>query len=356
LELFERYAQQRLAEKRKRRDTIEQDRKIIKLFASFVGATKAVSALTQIEVREWRDTVAALPPKFASAKAYQGLAIREAAAKAQAAGMKRMSPMTVNKYMSTVSPFLAWCVRNAFAERNPCEGLFYDLQKGRNPRPPFSSDQLRQILASPLFTGFEGDGKEHVTGTTHARDWRFWIPLVCLFTGARISEIAQLNVCDIDQEGGIPFITIRHDEAAGQSTKSARSRIAPIHSKLVALGFLSFVEGRRAAGAGAGRLFPELLPNSRGNVGATASRFWRDFLRRIGVKSGSDGYGSHSFRHLLADRLRTAGYLNEEIKVALGHSQKSVTSAYGQLAEGTAKRLGRMIAKIPFEEVDHLIK
>jgi integrase len=351
MELFERYAQQRLAEKRKRTDTIEQDRKIIKLFASFVGETRAVSSITQAEVRDWRDTVAALPPMFASAKAYKGLTLRQTASNAKAAGATGMSPTTVNKYLSTVSPFLSWCVRNAYAGRNPCDGLFYDLQKGKNPRPPFTSDQLKRILASPLFTGFECDGKEHVPGTMLARDWRYWIPLACLFTGARISEIAQLRACDVDEEGGVPFIHIRHSNEDGQRTKSGKSRIAAVHPKLAKLGFLALAAQRLRSGEE--RLFPELTPNTRGNVGAEASRFWRTYLTRIGLKE--PGLGTHSFRHLLADRLRLAGYFNEEIKVALGHSQKSVTSAYGRIPEGTARRLAEMTGQIAFTEVDQLI-
>jgi integrase len=351
MELFEHYAQQRLAEKRKRPDTIEQDRKIVRLFASFIGKNKAVGAICQAEVRDWRDTIAALPPMFGAAKAYQDLTLREAAAKAKCEGAQGMSPTTVNKYLSTISPFLGWCVRNAYAERNPCHGLRYDLQKGRNPRPPFSSEQLEQILASPLFTGFERDGKEHLPGIILARDWRYWIPLVCLFTGARISEVAQLNVCDVREERGIPFIHIRHSEEDGQKTKSGNSRIAAVHPKLAKLGFLAFASQRQRSGEQ--RLFPDLQSNARGNVGAEASRFWRTYLTRIGLKQ--PGLGSHSFRHLLADRLRLAGYLNEEIKVVLGHSQKSVTSGYGRLTEGTAKRLHKMISSISFEEINSLL-
>jgi integrase len=293
---------------------------------------------------------------YASAKAYRGLTLREASLKAQAAGGPLMSPTTVNKYLSTISPFLGWCVRNAYADSNPCDGLFYDLKKGRNPRPPFSSEQLNQIFGSPLFTGFACDGKEHWPGTTCANDWRFWIPLVCLFTGARISEIAQLRVDDLQFEGQTPYLHIRHDERRGQRTKSARSRIAPIHPKLVQIGFVAFVDERRKlSDTPEAQLFAGLRPNNRNCMGAAPSRFWRNYLSRIGIKAGADGWGFHSFRHLLADRLREAGYLNEEIKVVLGHSQKSVTSGYGRLSEGTVKRLSSMINVISFKEVDHLI-
>lgn len=356
-ELFERYAAQRLSESRKRTDGVEQDRKIVLQFANFIGKDKSVRRITQTDVREWRDTVAALPPKFASAKAYQGQSLRDAAAKARALDARKMSPTTVNKYLSTLSPFLGWCVRDGYAERNPCDGLFYDLPKGRNPRPPFSSEQLKRILGSALFTGFEKDGREHVPGTVRANDWRFWIPLVCLFTGARISEIAQLWTDDLQFEGDVPFITIRHDEARQQTTKSKQTRVMPLHPKLVQLGFVAFVEqqSQHSAGDGSLRLFPQLARNHRGDWGATPSRFWRDYLRRIGIKGKADGFGSHSFRHALADKLRLAGYLDEEIKVVLGHSQKSVTSGYGKVRQGTVERILTMIRAIEFEEIDGLL-
>jgi integrase len=350
LRLFSRYSAQRLAEKRKRADTLRQDEIVLRHFAGFIGDDRSVRTIERAEVRDWRDTLAALPPGFSSSKAYSGLSLRDAAAKARSVGASKRSLVTVNKYLSTVSPFLSWCVRNGFADRNPCDGLFYDLPKGSNPRPPFSAAQLEILFASPLFTGCECDGREHIPGRHKVRDWRFWIPLICFFTGARISEVAQLKVGDIGESDGVPFIYIRHNEAEGQTTKSGRSRIAPIHPKLVELGFFDLAAQREAGEA----LFPQLRRNSRGNIGATASRFWRKYLTKLGLKT--KGLGSHSFRHLLADRLREAGYINEEIRVILGHTQKSVTSGYGLLPEGTVLRLSEMIEKLSFIEVDGLIK
>lgn len=349
--LFERYAAQRQAEGRKRSDGINQDRKVVQSFADFIGADRSVRSITPAEVREWRDALAALPPSYAKAKAYAGLSMKEAASRAKCAGVRPLSPTTVNKYLSTVSPFLGWCVTNAYAERNPCDGLFYDIQKGKNPRPPFSTDQLRVIFSSALFTGFLRDGQEHTPGDQTADDWRYWIPLVCLFTGARIGEIAQLRVEDIQVEGGLPFILIRHDENTGQKTKSGQSRPAPVHSRLQTIGFLEFVERQRARADGDGnrQLFPELRLNDRGHIGAGPSRFWRDYLKRIGLKSGRDGIGAHSFRHTMADLLRQAGYLDDEIEVALGHNQKTVTAGYGRLRQGTVGRISRMLETVTFD-------
>lgn len=351
-DLFERFAQQRYAEGRKRTDTIEQDRKVISQFAEFIGSDRSVRSILPAEVRDWRDTLATTPPNFGKMTKYAGLSLREVSEKAKAGSDRFLSPTTINKYLSTVSPFFGWCVVNGHSDRNPCDGLFYDLAKGKNPRPPFSVAQINAILASPLFTGFAVDGKEHEAGSKKADDWRFWIPLICLFTGARIGEIAQLHKEDVKQEHGVWFIHIRDDEAKGQRTKSGVSRPAPVHSILQRIGFLEFFERQRAKLGGTGPLFPELKPNARGHIGAAPSRFWRNYLKAIGIKEGRDGLGAHSFRHTLADQLRLADYLDDEIEVALGHNQKTVTSGYGALKQGTVSRLHTMFEAVKFEGVD----
>ncbi|WP_189676867.1 site-specific integrase [Sphingomonas glacialis] len=363
LDLFERYAATRLAEGRKRTDTINQDRKVISLFSSFVGSQRSLRSILPSEVRDWRNAIASLPPAYRKRAANSGLSVREASDRARETGEKGISPSTVNKYMSTVSPLFDWAKREGYVDRNPCDGLFLDLQRGkksgRNRRPPFSVEQLNQILKSPLFTGFAKDGKEWQPGPQRAYDWRYWIPLICLFTGARIGEIAQLRVDDVRDDGGIAFLWIKDDDATGQTTKSGHCRPSPIHTKLQFLGFLQYVDRQRerAREDGDTRLFPELRPNGRGQISWVPSRFWRTYLTGIGVKSGGDGYGAHSFRHGLADQLRLAGYLDDEIEVALGHNQVSVTGGYGQVRQGTVARISAMLEKVEFKGVlfDHLI-
>ncbi|GAA0733979.1 site-specific integrase [Sphingomonas japonica] len=362
-ELFERYASQRLSEGRQRQDTVDQGRKVISLFTGFVGAHRSLASITQAEVREWRNLITTLPPAFRKRKENAGLTLQEASEKAQRTGASPMAANTVNRYLSTLSPLFDWARQEGYVERNPCDGLFYDLQKGKksgkNRRPPFTTEQLNTILASPLFTGFLRDGKEWEPGTCRADDWRYWIPLVCLFTGARIGEIAQLRADDVREQDGVTYLWIKDDEATGQRTKSGHCRPAPIHSMLRKLGWLSYVARQRARAEkdGDGRLFPELEPNMRGQISWTPSRFWRTYLIRLGIKSGRDGYGSHSFRHGLADQLRTAGYLDDEIEVALGHNQVSVTAGYGQVRQGTVARLSSMIEAVVFAGVsfEHLV-
>lgn len=353
LEMFDKYRTQRLSEGRKKADTLNQDRKVIELLSEFVGKDRSISSVDKAEVREWRNAVAALPSAYKKRVAYEGLSIQQAVEKARQTKERGISLITVNKYLSAVSALYIWALREGYVNENPCVGLFYDADKRKNSRPPFSADQLNTILQSPLFVGFAGPKEEHKVGKCLADDWRYWLPLICLFTGARIGEVAQLRLSDVKYEDGEWYFLIVNDEGAGLSTKNKQSRIAPMHSMLRQIGFLEFV-GRRKRDSDPQNdspLFPDLNRNERGQAGLP-SRFWRDYLKRIGVKSGSDGFGSHSFRHGLADQLRKAGCFDNEVAVAIGHTQTSVTSGYGRTRQGSAKKLNQMIESAKFAGVD----
>ena len=351
LELFEDYAQQRNVEGRKRPTGIDQDRMVVTLFADFVGRDRAISSITRDECREFRNTVAKLPPNFAKRKDYKNLGMREAAAKARQSGEATLSPMTRARYMSTVAPLFDWFVEEGYADAQPFLGLHQRVQKRKNPRPPFSTDQIDTMLRSPLFKGFLRDGKEHVAGDQTADDWRKWIPLMCLFTGARIGEIAQLQLRDIVTEHGIWCFHLRDDEKAGQRTKSGKSRIVPIHSTLIAIGVLNFVERQRARSRkdGSPQLFGELQPGKRKQFGDEPSDWWRDYLIRIGMKKSGDGLGAHSFRHTMTDQLRAAGFQDRDFgPLILGHSDTITTTGYGSMPQGTIERRRDMIEAAAF--------
>lgn len=362
MELFERWAADRLAKGEKRADTVNQDRKAIQQFAAFVGKDRGIRSITPLEVAEYRDTLRDLPPKWMSNNKLKALPIRDAAAKARELGLAQVSFLTVNKALSTISPLYKWLAKDpAWAGlANPTNGLFHDKVKGKNPLPPFTTAHLNKMLHSPLFTGFLADGKEHLSGNQYADDWRRWIPLVCLFTGARIGEIAQMQIGDVRKERGVWFVHIRHDDDEGLTTKSKKSRPAAVHSILQEIGFLAFCARRleKAGGDMNAPLFPELEPNSRGQISGKPSRWWRDYLSDIGVKDGADGFGAHSFRHTLADRLRSeAELLDNEIAVCVGHSVATTTSGYGALSQGTVTKLKTWMDGVTFEGVDfsHLI-
>jgi len=359
MELFEQYAAFKVETGAKRVSGIDQDRMVVSLFAVFVGNTRSASSVSIHDARDFRNTIAKLPPNFSKRSAYKGLNIRQAAQKADADGEEPISTVTRARYISTISPFFDWLKSEGFTELQPFVGLHQKPKRGQNARPPLSTAQLKTIITSPLFTGCQGDKAEHLPGSSKVSDWRKWIPLVCLFTGARIGEIAQLRVNDIFNEHGIWFLSLKEDENTGQQTKGRKSRITPVHSQLEKIGFLDFVKAAQTSLSDQENrlLFQGLAPGKRGQYGDQPSDWWRDYLARIGVKKGSDGLGSHSFRHTISDKLRQAGYLDAAFgPLILGHSNKSVTAGYGIVREGNAKTLKDMIEAVTFDGVsfDHL--
>ena len=62
-----------------------------------------------------------------------------------------------------------------------------------------------------------------------------------MFAGARLNEICQLQVADIQQEDGIWFFNLMDDGDSNKRFKSdAAIRKVPIHDELLRLGLLDF--------------------------------------------------------------------------------------------------------------------
>lgn len=111
-------------------------------------------------------------------------------------------------------------------------------------RDPFNADDLRRIFVEgPV----HGQRERQRGGQGEAQ---YWLPLLALFTGARLSELGQLRVCDIQADGGgIAFLDI--GTSGGRAVKTRNSiRKVPLHPELRLLGFMDYVD-RVKASAGA---------------------------------------------------------------------------------------------------------
>lgn len=362
MELFEAYANERVAAKTKRLAGVAQDRMVVNLLAEFVGFDRSPASIDYEDAKAFVDAIEKLPSGYKKRGKFRGLDVRQAIEKGQRDGDRPISLITQQRYISTVSPFFKWLASAKGGRRikdNPFLGLGKDISKlkGARSRPPFTAEQITVIINSPLFTGFIADGKEHRPGPIFANDWRYWLPLFCLFTGARVGEIAQLHVCDIFQDHGVWCVELRDDETTGQRIKNGRTRAVALHTTLISLGLLDFVERRRMQSKKDGnpQLFPEMKAGPREQFGDEPSEWWRSYLTAIGVKAvnGCDGFGIHSFRHTMADQLRAAGHLDYVFgPLILGHSTRSVTGGYGEVQQGTPQQSHELIESVRFVPIE----
>ena len=107
--------------------------------------------------------------------------------------------------------------------RNPWEGLAIEYGVA-NPRRPWSAEQLRTYFSRPLHAAYELPTKWEA-----GVDAAYWMPLLGLFTGARISELCQLRTADVSMVDGVDVLRIT-DEGEGQGLKTeAGRRLVPVH-------------------------------------------------------------------------------------------------------------------------------
>lgn len=131
---------------------------------------------------------------------------------------------------------------------NPATGVKIPREdKNTKSRIPFSKDELVTIFKSSIYT----HGERPRAGAGEAA---FWIPLLALWTGARLEELGQLHVADIQEEAGIKYIHITNDGGDKNVKTSSSRRKIPIHPQLLKCGFLSYVSNVKQAGHT--RLFP----------------------------------------------------------------------------------------------------
>ena len=252
---------------------------------------------------------------------------------------RRLSRSTINaKALGTISTLMTQAIKAGEISVNPCVTMALDVKDGdRLARQVYSLVDLRRILCSEIYTTPASIGK--AGGGAAAR----WLPLLGLFTGARLEELGQLLTSDVKSKYNIPYIDITEipdendatpqnstrDAKAAASTKRIKSksgrRRVPIHAELVRCGFLRFVEQRRAAGST--RLFPELVAY-RDRVTKDWSRFWARFTDHVVTNAATKTF--HSFRHGFIGRLRALKVEENRIKALVGHALNDVTLHYGQ--------------------------
>jgi integrase len=202
---------------------------------------------------------------------------------------------------------------------NPAIGMHPKSDKREHEaRAPFTKDELVRLFNSTDYL------EDKMT-----ESYQFWMPLMALFTGARLNELAQLHLEDIRQaEDGVWVFDI-NDEGEKHLKAKASRRIIPIHPFLLnELIFLCWVEVLRSKGKN--RLFPELR-KGRDGYGRNVSRWFNEiYKQKCGIVS-TDGRKRdfHSFRASFITQL-VHQKVNERMRLQVeGHSAgKDMTSVY----------------------------
>ena len=227
-----------------------------------------------------------------------------------------------------------WCTSNPTADVS----LPQENKAAKQARLPFSAEQLQTIFAGPVHTS----GARPRAGAGEAA---FWLPILGLYTGARLDELGQLATRDVRKEAGVWFIDIT-DEGEGQSLKTAASRRrVPLHPD-IRDAFLAYVGTLKGT-----NVFPKLR-HGEGRKTAAWSKWWARYLdTTIGLNDPRLSF--HSFRHTFKGRCWDSEIPERLHDLITGHSANTVGRSYG--AGGgepvSLKKLGEYVARLKIKPV-----
>jgi integrase len=264
--------------------------------------------------RQFKDTLMKLPPNLRKNPLYRDKSIFEILSMNPKVCI---NPRTMKKHIERASALFEWAKENGYMPLNPSIKLrIRSNRKASEDRAVFTVDDLTKL--------FHGDA---YLKDSHKQSWQFWIPILGLFTGMRLNEIAQLHLEDIREEGGVHVIDV-NDEGVKRLKNVASRRLVPIHDFLTNdLQFLEYVQGLKSRGCT--RLFEE-LKEGRDGYSHEVSKWFARYRRQCGIPDG-EKKTFHSFRHTFINTLKQVGIDKSIVGGIVGHADSSITyDRYGK--------------------------
>jgi integrase len=318
----------------------DEVRNTVKVFVDWLGHCPRVADVSAPLAGEYRMDMSSYPTHGASRAAYRDLSVPERIAKSKADHDPNViSPATLNgKYMDPLRGLFDWTITAGQITTNPFQNIRVKAgPKGRSKaeRPDFTVDQLQLLFSSTVFTGSAADSGKRLykPGSHRVDDWRYWLPLIALFSGARLGELCGLRLADFGFRDESHFFHIQAvDEDQSLKTEAA-NRIVPVHPELIELGLIERVERLRTDGEV--RLFPTITPGARGYLSDKPSKFFGDLIDRMLGKDALVVF--HSLRHTFISGLRQARVARELRTALVGHDEadsvrREVHDGYGNEA------------------------
>lgn len=200
---------------------------VLPKFLEIVG-DKSVTKIKQTDVLEFLRLIQRIPTQRGAPKRLQGVALRD-----MVTDDVTMAPATFeNNYVSPLRLFFKWA-RTTYQDQGfpttlTVEGINYQgsRKEGDEKQRALEQTELERLFTGPEMRAFAADRNQ-----LH----KYWLPHLCLFTGARINELCQINPqTDVSQIGDAWVLHLdaetETDARVAKSLKNNTSkRLVPIH-------------------------------------------------------------------------------------------------------------------------------
>lgn len=274
----------------------------------YFGTDRNLADISRQDAAELKKVVQALPANRSIKQETRGLILADAIA---VPNMDKITSKTVNNYIDTFRRFWDWAERHGHAPAKLFEGMKVSKAKQTvDSRRAYTQNETHLIKtelindASPL---------------VKKADYK-WGALLGLYTGARLREVAQLNVSDVRQEGSLWYIDFNDDDENKSLKTKASKRRVPVHSDLISLGFLDWVSAKPDNQ----RLFLSFSFNAKEGYGRNLGRWFNNVLL-VGLDLKESGLVFHSLRHTMVTRLGQAGVPEPLYQEIVGHERQGVS-------------------------------
>ncbi|MEI2429067.1 site-specific integrase [Lysobacter yananisis] len=307
------------------------------------------STIDRDQIRQLWDLMLWAPKNCFTDPRYAG---KEAEDLMQLGRLERVRPTadgTMSKHHAILCRFFN-SLKDAHAiSMSPMDGFTKpkrDLTSERRKRPRWlTDDELQRIFNPETFIAW---AKHH--------PHRWWAPMIGLYTGARVGEVAQMKVSDVVCINGRWFFAIRKTAdsdlahtagALSRQTLKGKSaeRNIPIAQPLIDAGFLVYLQDLKDATCT--RLFPHLTAGHNKKTGETNALYSQGLVQQFRKYMAALGFDGdcrfHAFRRTLVSMLSAKGVPDRDISLITGHAmrdQSQVISHHyrGEVPEETVRR------------------
>ncbi|MGH1355331.1 MAG: tyrosine-type recombinase/integrase [Thalassovita sp.] len=289
--------------------TISQNQAYLSILVEYFGPNRLLARITKQDASQVKKVLQAIPASRKTKPTLKAMPLMQVI---KEPGHKKISAKTINSHIQMFKMFFDWAERHGHSPHTLFEGMKVKKDKNsESERKPFTPQQARLIYTELT---------ENPSGLV-CKDSHLWGMLLGMFTGARLNEICQLEIADVQQDGDTWFLNITDegDDNKRIKTKAGRRKV-PLHSELIRIGFLEFVDSRRNGT----RLFPDYSYSANGGYGRNLGRWCNEsFLPKLGIKQ--PGLVFHSLRHTVVTRLSQADVPEPIVQCIVGHARSGVT-------------------------------
>ena len=300
-----------------------------KLLFLYFNEDTPVYRITRDNLLEFRDLLYKIPTKLAQKSRYKDKSLSQILKLGE--NDDKLSEPTIQKYMIRVIQFFNYCFDSGYIGKSITAkmNVKIDIDPSERAVLPYEASEARKIFE--IVTSIKQSGKSPSSRIEASE--LYYVTMIAAYSGMRIKEITQLHKEDIVLKDGIYCFNINTND--GKTTKTKNSiRFVPIHSKLIDLGLLEYVNSKKS-----GNIFKV---SNKDFSEIFRSQIQRKFIDKDSKKT------FYSFRHYFIDYLVQREVEANLIAQIVGHEKQ-----YKILLNTYAKPINANTLKVKVEMVSY---